>query len=318
MVNYTFVGVDIAKMKFNVALSIKGKWIESTFENAHSGHEKFTSWLQKHTQDSFVCLESTGPYGERLSEFLHDNQIKVSVVNPMKIKHYAKSMLSRNKNDQVDARVIALYAEKMRPATFVPKSNEQKLVREWVQLIDTLSGQKRQLENQLESVQSKAVEKEIKNSINQLERKIAKIEFSLNENIKNNEQSNANKQRLLTITGIGEKTANQIIAYLPRVSEFKNAKQLAAYIGVTPRQYQSGKYTGKTRLSKYGNSRLRKALYMPALVAKNTNPHLREFCERLEKNGLKPKQIICAVMRKLIHIIFGMLKHQQNFNPNLV
>jgi transposase len=318
MIQNNFIGIDIAKSKFNAALKIQEKFVEAVFENNTAGHEKFVLWLKGRTNRAFACLESTGPYGEILAEYLVQSGVEVSVVNPMQIKHYAKSILSRNKNDRVDAKIIACYAEKFTPRKFVPKSTTQKLVKESVQLIATLIEQKRQLQNQLESIRSKEIRKEIEKMIELIEKRISKLEETLNKCIQNNDEYHTNKQRLLTIIGIGEKTANRIIAYLPNVSEFKTAKQLAAYVGVSPKQYQSGGYQGKTRLSKCGNSHFRKSLYMPALVAKNNNPYLKQFCERLEKNGLRPKQIICAVMRKLIHIIFGMLKHNQNFNPALI
>lgn len=318
MSEVNFIGIDISKEKFNVAIELNKRWVESSFENTAKGHRGFVSWIRAHTESGYVCLESTGPYGEDVAEYLHGEGIKVSVVNPMQIKHYAKSLLSRNKNDYVDARVIASYAEQKRPMLYQPKTEEQKLIRESVQLIDTLGAQKRQLSNQLESVRSKLIRAEINRSIKQIDKKIEKLEALIKETIKAHKELRETKSRLLTITGVGEKTVNQVLAYIPDISGFKSAKQLAAYIGVCPKQYQSGKYTGKTRLSKFGNPRLRKALYMPALVAKNNNPHLQAFCERLEKNGLKPKQIICAVMRKLVHIIFGMLKTQQDFNPALV
>ena len=189
---------------------------------------------------------------------------------------------------------------------------------ELVQLIELLASQRQQLSNQLESIRSSVMTKEIKRQLNYLQKRIATLELDLNERIKADANAHANKERLLSIIGIGEKTANRLISYLPNVYDFKSAKQLAADIGLTPKQHQSGGYRGKTRLSKCGNAQLRKILYMPALVAKRANPHLKPFCQRLEKNGLSPKQIVCAVMRKLVHIIFGMLKHQQNFNPALV
>lgn len=318
MIHYDFVGIDIAKDKFDVALKTNDRFVEDTFENNNSGHEKFALWLKKRASNPFACLEATGPYGEVLAEYLVKSDIKVSVVNPMQIKHHARSLLSRNKNDRVDAKIIASFAEKFSPRQFVPKSTDQKFAKEAVQLVDTLSEQSRQLRNQLESIRSKEIKKEIEKTIRSIEKRVSKIEETLKKRIQSNTKYSENKQRILTIIGIGEKTANRIIAYFPDVSEFKNAKQVAAYTGVSPRQYQSGKFNGKTRISKCGNSQLRKALYMPALVAKNKNPHLKQFCERLEKNGLKPKQIICAVMRKLIHIIFGILKHKQDFNPALV
>ena len=123
---------------------------------------------------------------------------------------------------------------------------------------------------------------------------------------------------LVTIKGIGELSAFHLIAYLPDLQQFNSAKQLAAFIGVTPRQNMSGKFQGKTYMSKFGHARLRKALYMPALSAKRYNKHLSPFVKRLEKSGLKPKAIVGALMRKLVHIIFGMIKSGESFNPALV
>lgn len=318
MIKCDFVGIDIAKARFDVALKGNNAWIEVQFNNDPKGHKAFLDWLTTRTKTAFVCLEATGSYGERLAEFLVKHEIKVSVVNPMQIKHYAKSLLARNKNDRMDARIIASHAEKFIPRCFVPRTADQKLAKEAVQLIDTLNGQKRQLYNQLESIGSHAIKREMEKTIQWIEKKILKIEGTLNRCIDGNADCSEDKQRLLSIVGVGEKTANRLIAHLPPITGFKNAKQLAAYAGVSPKQHQSGNTTRKTRLSKCGNSRLRQALYMPALVAKNKNPYLNTFCQRLEKNGLQPKQIICAVMRKLIHIIFGLLKHKQDFNPALV
>ena len=281
MIEYDFIGIDIAKDKFDVALKTKGRFIENIFENNQAGHKKFVLWLAKYTSNAYACMEATGPYGEMLAEYLVKNDIMVSVVNPMQIKHHAKSLLSRNKNDQVDAKIIASYAEKFSPRQFIPKSTDQKFSKEAIQLIDTLSEQSRQLQNQLESIRSKEIKKEIEKTIISIKKRISKIEKTLNQRIHSNVEYSENKKRILTIIGVGEKTANRIIAYFPDISEFKNAKQLAAYTGVSPKQYQSGKFNGKTRISKYGNSQLRKALYMPALVAKNNNPHLKKFCERM-------------------------------------
>ena len=99
-----------------------------------------------------------------------------------------------------------------------------------------------------------------------------------------------------------------MLAYLPDISHFKNAKQLAAFIGVSPRQRESGQFVGKTCLSKFGNSKLRAVLFMPALTLKKSTSFLKPFIQRLEKNGLKPKAIVGALMRKLVHIVFGVLE----------
>lgn len=318
MITYSFVGIDIAKDKFDVCLNIDKKLIEDVFENNLNGYKKFLTWLKKYTGNAFVCLEATGCYGDGIAEFLFENNIAVSVVNPMQIKNHARSLLTRNKNDKVDAKIIASYAEKFLPGRFTPKTEDQKQIKETAQLIDTLGEQKRQLQNQLESIRTKVIEKEINKTIKLVEQRITDLEKMLTTHVENDPARSEDKKRILTVKGIGEKSANRLIAYLPDISKFKNAKQLAAFVGISPKQHQSGKYNGKTKISKYGDARLRKALYMPALVAKNKNQDLKKFCDRLEKNGLKPKQIICAVMRKLIHIIFGILKHKQDFNPALV
>lgn len=318
MNTHNFVGIDIAKNKFDAAIKCTDRFIEGVFENSTSGFKEFNKWLTKHTNQPWICLEATGCYGEPVAEFLAENDIKVSVVNPMQIKHYAKSLLTRNKNDKVDARIIASFAELFKPKIFAPKAPEQKEIRETVRLIEILETQKQQLLNQLESIRSNAVRKEIQKIIQSIEKRIVKLEKKLKSNIANNPESCEINEKLTSIKGIGEKTAYRLIAYLPDITQFKNAKQLAAFAGLCPRQNQSGQHTGKTRLSKYGDSRFRKTLYMPALVVKRFNPSLKPFCDRLKQNGLTPKEIVCAVMRKLLHIIFGMLKHKTHFNPSLV
>ena len=182
-----------------------------------------------------------------------------------------------------------------------------------VQLIDTLKEQKQQLLNQLESISIDIIKKELKKTIKYIEKRIDELEKKLSTRIKENSEQNEIKERVKSIKGIGDKTAHALIAYLPDIYLFKNAKQLAAYAGLNPKQHESGKFKGKTTLSKIGNARIRKALYMPAVVVKNHNPYFKDFCLRLEKNGLKAMEIIGAVMRKLIHIIFGILKTQAGF-----
>ena len=318
MEQYNFVGIDIAKDKFDVALKSNDRFIRAVFNNNISGFNKLEVWLKKHTSKPWVCLEATGSYSESVAEFLASKNIIVSVCNPLQIKNYAKSILARNKNDALDAQIIASYAAERKPRCFTPASGDQKYVRGIVQLIDTLQEQKQQLLNQLGSTLVNEIKNELKKAIKPIEKRIDKLEVKVNARIKKNSEQNKIKESVKSIKGIGDKTAHALIAYLPDIDLFKNAKQLAAYAGLNPKQHESGKFKGKTTLSKIGNARLRKALYMPALVVKNSNPYFKDFCSRLEKNGLKPKAIIGAVMRKLIHVIFGILKHKQDFNPALV
>ena len=121
-----------------------------------------------------------------------------------------------------------------------------------------------------------------------------------------------------SIPGIGKATIAQVLAFIEDISRFKNAKQIAAFVGLNPKQHTSGSSVrGRTRISKTGNAVLRKAFYMPALTAKLHNPIIKQFCDRLKHNGKNGKAIICAAMRKLIHIIYGVLKSGLPFNPLL-
>ncbi len=149
-----------------------------------------------------------------------------------------------------------------------------------------------------------------------LEKEIIQVESKMAELI-NNEPSLKEKMSLITsIKGVGKLTAYRVLALMPDVNSFQTAKQFAAYIGITPKHHQSGKMIGKTTISRLGDSRLRKALYMAALVAKRYNKGLAAFVSRLEQNGKTPKTIVCAIMRKLAHIIFGVLRSRLPFNEN--
>ena len=122
---------------------------------------------------------------------------------------------------------------------------------------------------------------------------------------------------LISIPGVAELTAARLLAEIQDVRRFESARQLAAYAGVTPRQFTSGTSVhGKSRMSKMGNVHLRKHLYMPAMVAKRCNPIIQEFCERLKERNKLPKVVIGAAMRKLLHIAYGILKSEQPFDPD--
>lgn len=321
MMQYKFVGIDVSKYKLDVCiLNELNKHIEKTFDNTKEGLKSLNRWIKKNNQPSWVCLEATGYYSEDVGEFLVSKGYNVSIVNPLQIKYFSKSRLTRNKNDKVDARVIAQYAAQQSTLLllFKPKSKDRKLMRELLQLIEQLKGQKIQLKNQLSSIKSNVVKKEIKKNIAYLEKRMGILDKKLEEAFQGNEKLQKQVDLIASIKGFGKQSARRFLAYIPDIEQFKNAKQLVAFIGVSPQQNESGVFKGKTRMSKTGDPRLRNTLYMPALVAKNHNAALKPFVERLQKRGLKPKAIVGAVMRKLTLIIFGILKSQKEFDPALV
>lgn len=314
---YEFVGVDIAKDKFDSALEINKHYKHAVFSNNKQGYKAFLKWLEHYTISPWVCMEATGHYSEGLADFLMEKGIRVSVVNPFQIKSFAKATLTRNKNDTLDAKIIAQFCQRMEPRLYQTSSAEQKELRELTKVLDMLKAQVIQLTNQLHSLKGQAAQNSVKKMIEKLEQEIKAIQQKIDELIKSNQQLKEKFELLLSIKGIGKLTAYQILARMPEVQCFQTAKQFAAYMGITPKQHQSGSFVGKTTISRLGDSRLRKALYMAALVAKRYNKYLLPFVNKLQTKGKTPKTIICAVMRKLAHIIFGVLKNKQAFNENL-
>lgn len=144
------------------------------------------------------------------------------------------------------------------------------------------------------------------------------IKKEISSRIDKNPELLSKKELLLTISGIGEATIAQILAFIGSIEDFKTAKQLAAFIGLNPKNRQSGtSVRGVSRLSKIGDARLRKAFYMPAIVAKRYNPAIKNFCARLQQSGKPNMLIIGAAMRKLVHIIYGVLKSRKPFDATL-
>lgn len=316
MIQAEYVGVDVAKDKFDVAIHVNNRYKHLVYSNNLKGHSEFSQWLIENTISPWVCMEATGHYSEGIADFLIKKGIKVSVVNPFQIKNFAKASLTRNKNDTIDARVIREFCQCMQPRDYVSSPMEQKQLKGLMKLLDMLKGQLVQYTNQLHSLQEHIAREILIKLIENLENEITHIESKMAELVESEHYLKEKMSLITSIKGVGKLTSYRVLALMPDVSSFQTAKQFAAYIGITPKQNQSGTFIGKTTISKLGDSRLRKALYMAALVAKRHNKGLAAFVSRLEQKGKTPKTIVCAVMRKLAHIIFGVLKSRLPFNEN--
>ena len=263
-------------------------------------------------------MEATGIYGKKLAVFLFKNGYKVSVVNPAKIKGFGQSELTRNKTDQADAKLIARFCQKMSPDLWCPEEQHIEQLRDLVKRLETLKKMQQQEENRLETV-TKEVQKIIRTHIKFLEKEIEELQLRIKKLINDNDDLQNKKKLLQSIPGVGEATIAVILAYIGQPKKFRNAKQLAAYVGLNPKQRKSGSsVNGRTCLSKIGNVSLRKALFFPAMVARRHNPIIKKFCDNLAEAGKSKMLIIGAAMRKLLHIIYGVLKNELPFNGGLV
>jgi transposase len=301
---------------------IGDKVSKNKFVNSESGFLEICKWLtSKGVDKATVCMEATGSYGEKCADFLYYKGHEVSIVNPACIKSYARSLLTRHKTDEVDALVIAQYASKNELRFYKPRDPAFKDLRGFYRCQQNLKSQHSQICNYLENTDSlpSEVVKTYKMLLKRLEMELSKIDEAIEDLLIKNENIKEDCNNLQTIPGIGKITAIALIAEVPDFSSFGDARQLAAYAGLTPRQRTSGtSLRGRSKLSKIGSSTLRKALYFPAIVAKSHNPILKNFADRLKKQGKNTMVIIGAIMRKLLHIVFGVIKHKTTFDPMIL
>jgi transposase len=311
------LGVDIAKKKFDVALLINGKLKHKVFTNDQEGFETLLAWLHKQNVDrTHVCLEASSTYGDELAIYMHDAGHTVSIVNPARIKGFAQSELMRTKNDTVDAGLIARFCLAMHPEPWTPAPPEMRHLQSLVRRIDTLITMKTQEMNRID-VSHESIRSSVRNHIAYLDEEIESLRKQIATQIKDDPELKTKRDLLKSIPGIGEATIASILAELPVFERCDRVEKVVAFIGLAPRQFISGSsIKGKPRLSKIGNARLRKALFMPALVSIQCNPIIQRFYHRLKENGKNGKVIVCAIMRKLVHLIFGILKSGKPFDPN--
>lgn len=312
------LGLDISKKKFDAALIFQDDKVrKKVFSNDSEGFYKLLEWLGNYHQgEVHACMEFTGIYDERVAEFLHQEGIIVSRMNAMIIKSFSKSMMTRTKTDKKDSMVIALFCKMHQPKAWEPDPVHIRTLKDLSRTLEALKDDHLTISNRLEKYAERdSPAKEIwQDSLAEVEQKIKSLEAQLDEHIKNFDDLEGKVKLLQTIPGIGKTTARTLLAEIPDISQFKNARQLVAFAGLNPRQRQSGSsVSGRSRLSKMGSCRLRTALFMPAMVAKHHNPIIKSFAERLIRNGKSKMAAIGASMRKLLHIVFGVLKHKTPF-----
>ena len=312
------LGIDISKKDFHVALlTAESKNKHRKFTNDIEGFEKLQQWLnEKGVEELHACMEATSIYGDALAEFLFAAGYGVSVVNPARIKGFAKSELLRTKTDSVDAGLIARFCAAIKPPLWKPTTPEIKELLALVRRLDSLQEMVNQEQNRLETATATVSELTIAH-LDYLKQQQKLIQQLINDHFDRHLLLKQQRELLTSIPGIGAQTAAVLLAEIGRVEDYQSARQLAAYAGLTPSERSSGtSIHGKTRLSCTGNVRLRKALYMPAVVAMRYNPVLKAFSERLLERGKVKMQALGAIMRKLVHLAFGILKSQQPFDPN--
>lgn len=317
------LGIDIAKATFDVVLLRDSDSLSAQFQNEPVGFGNLQKWLERHHCDSknkalplHACMEATGYYSMELAQFLHQQGYMVSVVNPMRIKAYAQSQLQRNKTDREDAKTIAHFCRTQQPETWTPPTENQRELQALVRRVEALKEDRQREQNRLETVkQFKTVSEAIESHLAFLNQQITTLQEKISDHIDKDPSLKGHYLLLLSIPGIGDTSATLLLAELPDVKQFDEVGQLTAYAGLSPAQHMSGSSVHRpAHLCKMGNVRLRRIFYMPALCAMRYNPVVSALVERLQEKGKKKMVIVGAAMRKLLHLVYGILKSGKPFD----
>ena len=322
------VGIDVSKASLDVALFGNGE--EATafrkVSNSKEGFEALLSWIEKQTGRSLgespeqihVCLEASGGYQRPVARFLYEHGLTVSIVNPQRTSAYADSRLNRSKTDKVDARLLARFCRREEPTPWEPMPSEQKSLKEVTRGLEQLKKERDRLKNQIRQSENPTVTGSLESVLESINEQIDQLEEAIDKHVEGSDTLARNRDLLETIPGVGSTTAALVLAELGDHERFECARQAAAYAGLTPSHHESGSSVHrKPRLSKVGSSRLRRALYFPAIAALRCNAAVEAFGDRLAERGKEKMVIIGAAMRKLLHICYGVLKNGAPFDASL-
>jgi transposase len=313
-----YLGIDLAKLTFDATLLMgSGAQHYHAFPNTSEGFTQLQAWLTQHgVQELHACMEATNIYWEALATFLHAQGYIVSVVNPARIKGYAQATMQRNKTDKLDSAIIASFCKTHRPTAWQPLSEAHKRLRSLIRHREDLLQTQLQQQNRLRDTTDTLVRESLQALLDTIAKQLEAVERSIKEHLAAHAELRTNLHLLTAIVGIGVVTAAKLLAEFADIEQYESAKAAAADAGLTPSHFESGTTVRKrARLSKIGKAGIRAALYWPAITAMRRCEAFKAFAARLAARGKPKKVIIVAVMRKLVHIVYGVLKHRTPYDP---
>lgn len=311
------LGVDVSKAKLDCLLldGSTGKQRDKTVPNTPAGVRTLLKWLQDRGVELtklVLVMEPTGVYHELAAQALHEAGVPVHLVNPARARAYAVATGQRGKSDAADCRSLAHMGAQQQLPRWRPPSPSARtlkaLLARRAALAEDLQRENNRLEKYRAAWDPEVVGQSIEDAIGFIEQQIKTLDKRIDSHIDSDDDLRGKRELLLSIDGVGPRVADEITSILGCM-QFDDAEQLACYLGLTPSKWESGtSVKGRARISKAGPARIRALLYMPAVVAKKCNPHVRAVYDRLLARG-KPKMLaITASMRKLVHLCFGVVK----------
>lgn len=304
--SYSVIGIDVSKEWIDAHSLPDGQsW---RVENDPAALAEWVAQLPKKAV-SLALMEATGGHHNRVAAALADAEIPVAIVNPGKVKNFAKALGLKAKTDKTDARMIAEFGRRIKPSP-------RKIVDEAQALLAELVARRRQLvgirvaeRHRLTTVNTKSVRRNIESHIGQLEKLIDKIDGEISERIRSDPMWLVNEKLLTSVPGVGVITARLLIGHLPELGSMSR-RQVAALGGLAPFARDSGKWRGK-RFVCGGRENVRTGIYMASLRASRCNPILKEFYNRLLNAGKSKKVALTAVMRKLLTMVNAIIRDQK-------
>ena len=315
------LGIDLAQLTFDATLvTTSGTQHYQAFPNTPDGFTQLDTWLEQHSVTHLhACMEATNIYWEALATWLHAHNHTVSVVNPARIKGYAQATMQRNKTDKLDSAIIASFCATHHPNAWQPLSADQQHLRALVRHREDRLQTRLQQHNRLRDTTDRLVRVSLQAVLDAVATQVAAVERAISEHLAATAEMQAKLQLLTTIVGIGAVTAAKLLAECGDLEQYETAKAAAADAGLTPAHFESGtSVRRRPRLSKIGKAGVRAALYWPAITAMTRCPAIQAYAQRLSARGKPKKVVIGAVMRKLVHIIYGVLKHRTPYDPDKV
>jgi transposase len=325
-----WLGIDVAKASLAVALQLgeRRRLYERQFDNDARGIARLQQWVQERgaeLSELTVVMESTGVYHEQVALALHEAGCTVIVANPKRVRDFAKGLGLLHKTDTVDARALTRYATQ-KGAELLPFSPPPPEIRALRALHDRLSAVQEDLQREenrrqqalISTAEAGLVIDSLERSVQRLRAECELLKRAIEDHFDQHPGLKSQRELLQSIPSIGPISGDRLLCVL-LTHRFDNARQAAAFCGLIPVTYESGSSVrGRPRLSKQGDGQLRSKLYMAAIVAVQRNEQLRQVYDSLLAAGKTKMSALGALMRRLVHIAFGVLKHQMPYNPELV
>jgi transposase len=307
-----FVGIDVSKARLDVAiLPTDQSW---SVPNSDDGLKELIAKLKESGPPTIVLMEATGGLEKRVLTALAAVGLPVLAINPRNVRDFAKALGKLAKTDQIDARVLALFAERVRPECRPLPDQQTRMLQDLIsrrrQMIDMLSAE----QSRLSVVDTTKVRREIVAHVDWLKKRIHIVDHDLDQAIKSSSAWQAKSNLLKSVPGVGRVTTLTLLSHLPELGSLSN-KKIAALVGIAPFNSDSGTLRGKRRIWG-GRAAVRSVLYMAALTAVRFNLPIKSFYQRLLAAGKLPKVALVAAMRKLLTILNSIAHHNRPWSTN--